>query len=317
LAESLAMLARVCSDLPDTPVDKLAVVLPSNALGVNRAWLPALVYGASVALKPGALDPFTPHRLVAALIHGGFPAEYFSVYPSGHETTDVLISLWPRVQLFGDAEVAARYRDNPAVQVNGPGRSALVLGADVEIEEVFEEVVQGICLHEGRTCLNTTSIAFMGGEEGALDVARKLAERLDETPSVHLSERAKSEAIQGAIERALRVPGALRLTKARSAHAEEASGSLLPTLLFCQDSAHPLARMELPLPFASVSALSPEALPAWLGPTLSVATLGVSDEDLERLRSAPNIERLWPESAHSLTTSMGDLHLERMQRLLS
>ena len=33
------------------------------------------------------------------------------------------------VQLFGDDAIAARHRDDPHVQVNGPGRSAVVLGS--------------------------------------------------------------------------------------------------------------------------------------------------------------------------------------------
>ena len=322
LAETLRDLAERALVTEPSPVDSLAVVLPSNAIAVNRAWLPALACGARVALKPGASDPFTPHRLVAALVASGFPADTFSVYPSAHEATGALISLWPRVQLFGDAEVVARYGDDARVQVNGPGKSAVILGAEVDLEAHLDALVEGIALHEGRSCLNTSSICTLAGPEVAHRLAEALAERLKGSPSVALADPERARMVGRFVEEALEEEGACDMSAAArgglgliDAVGEEVR--LRPTIVYCEGREHPLARIELPFVFASVSALDEASLVAWLGGTLSVATLGLDEETASRLESAPRIERSFSEAPHSLQTSMAGLHLERMQRLLS
>lgn len=57
--------------------EALGVSLPSNAPAVNSLWLPAPVLKIPVLLKPGREDPFTPLRIVQALIAAGFPKEAF------------------------------------------------------------------------------------------------------------------------------------------------------------------------------------------------------------------------------------------------
>ena len=51
--------------------DALGVSLPSNAPAVNSLWLPAPVLKIPVLLKPGREDPFTPFRIVQALLAAG------------------------------------------------------------------------------------------------------------------------------------------------------------------------------------------------------------------------------------------------------
>jgi len=178
LRDALRDLGERAETLAPAAIRRLAVVLPSNALAVNRAWLPAVALGAAVALKPGARDPLTPHRLVAALVAAGLPRGLFSVYPSDHDTTAALMSAWPRVQLFGDDAVAARYRDDPRVQVNGPGRSAVVLGEDVDWAAHLDALVDGVTRHAGRSCLNTSTIVTLAGPRVAKALANALSEAL-------------------------------------------------------------------------------------------------------------------------------------------
>ncbi|MGB0590530.1 MAG: aldehyde dehydrogenase family protein [Myxococcota bacterium] len=322
LAETLTDLGQRAKDIPPAAVRDLAVVLPSNALAVNRAWLPAIALGARVALKPGASDPFTPHRLVAALIAAGISRERFCIYPSDHDTTGALIGAASRTQLFGDASVVARYGDDPHVQVNGPGRSAVVLGSAVDWRAHIDDLVEGVALHNGRSCLNTSSIVTLGDFATARDLATALCERLDGTPSVTLSDPDKTHAIAARVEEALAIAGATDLSDGRRDHSrcttnEDGQPALAPSVILCQDPSHPLARIELPLPFVSVTAVAPTALSAWLGHTLSVATLGVEADLEQALGDASEIERLCPDSPHSLSTSMASLHLDRMRGLLS
>ena len=110
----------------------------------------------------------------------------------------------------------------------------------------------------------------------------------------------------------MRTPGATRL----DAHGPPRTGPLTPTVVRCDGLDHPLARTEFPFPFVSVTAVSAEDLPTWLGPTLSLATLGVTSELLETLRASDTVERLSPDASHSLDTPMGHLHLARMTELL-
>ena len=318
LSETLRDLSARVARCEPTRIESLGVILPSNAIAVNRAWLPALVCGARVALKPGASDPFTPHRVVSALVSGGIPADNFSIYPSTHETTGALIGMWPRVQLFGDAEVVARYGEDARVQVNGPGKSAVVLGPDCDLGGYVDALAEGIVMHEGRSCLNTSSIVTLGGPERAAWLADALAERLARVPGVRLADHAKAQAVARFVSERLLEPGARRASvPAICVQGPGGELRLGPTVVHCERHDHPLARVELPFAFVSVTALQASELIEWLGTTLSVATLGADDATVASLRQASAIERLCPKAPHSLETSMASLHLERMQRLLS
>ena len=63
----------------------LGLVMPSNSPGVNSLWLPAIPLKIPVILKPGREEPWTPFRLIQALIAAGCPAEAFGFYPTDHE----------------------------------------------------------------------------------------------------------------------------------------------------------------------------------------------------------------------------------------
>ena len=69
----------------------LGVSLPSNAPAVNSLWIPAPVMKIPVLLKPGREDPFTPYRIVQAMIAAGFPAGAFGYYRSRPKVTASLI----------------------------------------------------------------------------------------------------------------------------------------------------------------------------------------------------------------------------------
>ena len=129
-------------------------------------------------------------------------------------------------------------------------------------------------------------------------------------------ERPVGEAINALIEASLGHPGASERTRGLRLVSQGGEATLRPTVIHCSDPGHPLARSELAFPFVSVSSVSEEALVTWLGPTLTVATLGVSPRLTARLAENPEVERLSPQAPHSLDTPMGELHLRRMQELL-
>src|SRR5690606_34766523 len=56
----------------------LGAVLPDDWPGVHAFWVPAVAMQIGVALNPGRQEPWTPYRIVAALIAAGIPPEAFS-----------------------------------------------------------------------------------------------------------------------------------------------------------------------------------------------------------------------------------------------
>jgi hypothetical protein len=63
----------------------LGAVLPNNSPGVHTLWLPAIALQIGLLLKPGSQEPWTPYRMVAAMMEAGLPPEAFSLYPGGHD----------------------------------------------------------------------------------------------------------------------------------------------------------------------------------------------------------------------------------------
>jgi len=59
----------------------LGAVLPSNSPGVHTLWLPVIPLQLPLALKPGSQEPWTPYRVLTAMVASGVPAEAFSLYP--------------------------------------------------------------------------------------------------------------------------------------------------------------------------------------------------------------------------------------------
>ena len=137
-----------------TPV--LGAVLPSNSPGVHTLWLPAVPLQFGLVLKPGSQEPWTPYRIVAAMIAAGIPAEAFSLYPGGHDAGGALLSACQRAMMFGSAQTIEQYKGNPRVQVHGPGFSKILLGDDVvdDWEKYLDLMVDSIFLNGGRSCIN-------------------------------------------------------------------------------------------------------------------------------------------------------------------
>ncbi|MDB9925499.1 aldehyde dehydrogenase, partial [bacterium] len=108
----------------------LGVSLPSNAPAVNSLWIPALVMKIPVLLKPGREDPFTPLRIVQAMIQAGFPKEAFGYYPTTHEGGDTLLTSCGAGISFGSDVTVRKYAPFKTIQVHGTGRSKILFGDD-------------------------------------------------------------------------------------------------------------------------------------------------------------------------------------------
>ena len=285
--------------------DALGVVLPSNSPGVNSIWLPAVALRIPVILKPGREEPWTPFRIIQALIKAGCPAEAFGFYPTDHEGAGVILRACGRALLFGDAATTAPYAANPGVQIHGPGRSKVLIGEDQADawREHIELLVASVAANGGRSCINASAILT---PRHAAEVADALAQALAEiTPRDAADEAALlpgfanpqvAEAIDAAIEAGLQTPGAedlcARHRQGPRLVKRNGISYLMPTVILCDSMEHPLANREYLFPFVSVIAMpQAEMLPA-IGPSLVVTALSTDEAWTRELIDSESIDRL-------------------------
>lgn len=283
----------------------LGLVMPSNSPGVNSLWLPAIPLKTPVILKPGREEPWTPYRLIQALIAAGCPAEAFGFYPTDHEGSNEILRGCGRALVFGDQATTAQYAHNPAIQVHGPGFSKIIIGEDAieHWQDFLSLMVASIADNGGRSCINASAVVV---PKHAAAIAEALARELGPVaPLPARDERARlsafanpaiATAIDALIEQGLQTPGAADLT---ARHRDgprkvtfEGGTYLRPTVVLCDSFAHPLANREFLFPYASVVEVPQSAMLSQIGPSLVVTAI-TSDADFRRaLLESPLIERL-------------------------
>lgn len=289
--------------------EALGAILPSNSPGVHTLWLPSPVLKVPVALKPGREEPWTPFRIGQALMAAGLPPEGIGFYPTDHAGAAEILLRCGRSLLFGDEATVRPWKDDPRVQIHGPGWSKVLFGED-EVsrwESHLDLIVTSIAENGGRSCFNASGIWLPASGTGAgRDLAEALAHRLAgiearplDHPEARLAAFSRPQTahrISELIDRHLRVPGAVDLTEKVRGHGRvaEVDGCtfLLPTLIWCDDPEHPLANTELLFPFAAVVEAPRQEMLDRIGPTL-VATALTEDRGFEReLLDCPWIDRL-------------------------
>jgi acyl-CoA reductase-like NAD-dependent aldehyde dehydrogenase len=272
---------------------------------VNSLWLPAIPLKVPVILKPGREEPWTPWRIIQALICAGCPAEAFGFYPTDHEGAAEILRGCGRALVFGDKSTTAAYANNPAIQVHGPGLSKILVGED-QIErwpEFIDLMVASIADNGGRSCINASAVVV---PRYAAEIAAALAQKLG--PVMPLSpqdEHARlaafanprmADSIDAAIEEGLQTLGAVDATaRYRSGPrklAFEGAIYLRPTIVLCNSFAHPLANREFLCPYASVVQLPQAEMLAQIGPSLVVTAITHDAAFRAALLESPLIDRL-------------------------
>ncbi len=284
-----------------TPV--LGAVLPSNSPGVHTLWLPAVPLQFGLVLKPGSQEPWTPYRIVAAMIAAGIPAEAFSLYPGGHDAGGALLSACQRAMMFGSAQTIEQYKGNPRVQVHGPGFSKILLGDDVvdDWEKYLDLMVDSIFLNGGRSCINASGIWASRHTQA---IAAALAERLGpiepkppQDPQAGLAAFTVPNAAQGTwrmIEADLKAGGVTHVTERFGPRLVEMErcAYLRPTIVHCASPECEVAKKEFMFPFATVVQCPESELLAKIGTTL-VGTVITNNPGLIRAATdATHIDRL-------------------------
>jgi acyl-CoA reductase-like NAD-dependent aldehyde dehydrogenase len=152
-----------------------AVHAAGNGPGVHALWPQALALGYRVAVRPSRREPLTAHRLVNALRQAGFRGEDAVYLPTDHGGADEIIRSADLAMVYGGQDVADKYADDPAVMVNGPGRTKILITADRDWRDHIDLVVDSIADLGGMACVNATAVLYEGDPA---PLAHAIAERL-------------------------------------------------------------------------------------------------------------------------------------------
>jgi hypothetical protein len=241
----------------------LGVVLPSNSPGVHSLWAPSIPLKMPLVLKPGSAEPWTPYRIAQALFRAGCPLEAIGYYPTDHAGGGEILRMSGRGLVFGDTGTTTAWRNDPRIEVHGPGYSKILIGDDVVHRwgDYLDVMVRSVVDNGGRSCVNASGIwVTRCGDEIADALARRLAEitpRDVDDPHAELApfaDAAVAQRISDSIDADL-ADGAADVTAAYRADRlvqHDGSTYLLPTIVRCDSADHKLANREFLFPFASV-----------------------------------------------------------------
>ena len=282
----------------------LGAVLPNNSPGVHSLWIPSFALRIPLVLKPGSAEPWTPYRIIQALIKAGAPREAFSFYPADHAGASEILRNCGRSLLFGDSSTTGPWANDPRVEIHGPGYSKVIIGEDCvdDWEKHLDVMIASIADNGGRSCVNASAV---WAPRHADEIAEALAKRLAQiVPRASDDERAQvapfvdsrvATRINGIIDQSLNELGARDVTAAyrdgeRLAVWNDCS-YLLPTIIRC-DVDHPLAGKEFLFPFAAVVQVKQADLRKLLDSSLVVTAITRDPVFIENLVSSPQIDRL-------------------------
>lgn len=280
-------------------------VLPSNSPGVHSLWAPAVALKTPIILKPGREEPWTPYRIIESLAAAGMPRAAFGFYPTDHAGAAEILRRTDRSMLFGGGPTVEPWRDDPRVEIHGPGYSKILLGNDQadNWEKHLDLIVSSIEANGGRSCINASAVWTPKHSRALAEaIAQRFAERIalpadDENATLAaFAQPAVAQQINAAIDQGLREPGAVDLTlNARGAPRLTTIGRcsyLLPTIIHCDHRDHPLANREFLFPYASVIECPVDEMPSAIGPSLVVTAITSDQSFADALIAAPNVDRL-------------------------
>jgi acyl-CoA reductase-like NAD-dependent aldehyde dehydrogenase len=282
----------------------LGAVLPNNSPGVHSLWIPSFALRIPLVLKPGSAEPWTPYRIIQALIKAGAPPEAFSFYPADHAGAGEILRNCGRSLLFGDSSTTGPWANDPRVEIHGPGYSKVIIGEDCveEWEKYLDVMVASIADNGGRSCVNASAVWT---PKYADEISEALAKRLaqivpraaddDDAKIAPFVDSRVAGRINAMIDSGLNEPGARDVTAAHRDVQRLAVWNncsyLLPTIIRA-DADHPLATKEFLFPFAAVVEVKQTDIGKLLDSSLVVTAITNDPVFIEQLVSSPQIDRL-------------------------
>jgi acyl-CoA reductase-like NAD-dependent aldehyde dehydrogenase len=279
--------------------DVFAVHAAGNHPRVHSLRPEALAMGYRVAVRPSRREPFTPHRMVTALRAAGFGQDQVALLPTDHDGADAILRGADLGMVYGGAEVVRKYGGNTRILPQGPGRSKILLTADVDWHEHLNTIIDSISCHGGAGCVNTTAVFV---QDDPSPVAEAVAERLSTIPSlppedgkavlpVHPVDSAR------AIEKYLRekATGTRAWLGSDGIVAELGDGSavLRPAVHQLHRSDAVQARIELPFPCVWIAPWAADDGVTPLKDTLVLTAFTHNERLIEDLLNEPTISNLY------------------------
>ncbi|MBZ4627789.1 aldehyde dehydrogenase family protein, partial [Mycobacterium avium subsp. hominissuis] len=241
----------------------------------------------------------TGHRLVTALRQAGFRPHDVVYLPTDHAGADEIIASADLAMVYGGQRVVDKYAADPAVIVNGPGRSKIVITAEQDWRECLDVVVDSVARHGGMACVNATAVLYEGDPA---PLAAAVAERLAAIePLPADDERAMLPTLPLPRARTLanylaaKAAGATPLLGADQVVADLGDGqaALRPAVHVLTESEPELLNLELPFPCVWVTGWSREggraAALAPLRRSLVVTAITGDDTLIDALVAEPTI----------------------------
>lgn len=276
-----------------------AVHAAGNHPAVHGAWLEALAAGYRVAVRPSRREPLTPHRLVSALRASGFGDDQVVLLPTDHGAADEILRGADLGMVYGGQDVIDKYKADPTILPNGPGRSKILITADRDWHDHVDLVVDSVSAQGGAACINTTAV-FVEGDPAP--VAAAIAERLAALPSLP-PEDEKAVLPVYPLESARAIESYL-LAKASGARAHlggdgvvdelaDGSAALRPAVFELAGPHTEQARIELGFPCVWVAPWTRSAGIAPLRDTLVLTAVTGDERLLDELLTEPTIRNLY------------------------
>lgn len=279
-------------------------VLPSNSPGVHSLWLPAFALKTPTVLKPGREEPWSPYRLLQALIAAGAPAEAFGFYPADHAGAGEILNSTDRSMLFGDAATTRMWAKDHRVELHGPGYSKVILGTDAaeEFEKYIDVIAASITANGGRSCINASAVWT---PKNADKIAHALAAKLAtvkplpvDDPQATIAAFANpttAERMNAMIDGLLAGSAAEDVTAKLRGSARLATvgriAYLLPTIIRCERD-HGIANREFLFPFATVIECPQDKILDAIGPTLIGTVISKDQGFIRAAMACGDIDRL-------------------------
>lgn len=132
---------------------------------MHGLWPEAVALGYKVAVRPSTREPYTAFRLVSALREAGFPPHSVTLLPTDYAAADVLVAESDHAIVYGGQDVVDKYGVSARVLTQGPGRSKILVTAEVDWREKISVIAESVSHLGGTACTCATAVLVEGDPE--------------------------------------------------------------------------------------------------------------------------------------------------------
>ncbi|KOY60342.1 hypothetical protein AM629_19865 [Photorhabdus heterorhabditis] len=268
--------------------DVLAVLTGGNGPGAHALWPQALAFGYRVLIKPSVREPFTAQRLVASLEQAGL-GNYVALIPTDHKGADEIVAAADLSIIYGGQDVVNKYHLNPRVLIQGPGRSKIVVGSDVNMDEAVSLVAQSVTSLGGAACVSASAVLIEGEPT---DFGKRLSEAFNQMNAEEVFPLGSSNTT-ALLQKSL-YPEKIDGEDLRLFGDQTSSGYVLkPHVTVVDNPRDPLIQREFPFPCVTVAPYkNPDSL-QMLSDSLVVTVFSKKSEILDPILSDTTISNIY------------------------